>query len=84
NYIFYVVKKTKIWFLYWNDLPTSPSNFVSSKEGDLYMLSTVCHKYTKLHGRFCDALPRAGELSVKLVAIEIFETEMNYKYIGEN
>ncbi|SUC38331.1 Uncharacterised protein [Proteus mirabilis] len=47
------------------------------------MLSTVCHKYTKLHGRFCDALPRAGELSVKLVAIEIFETEMNYKYIGK-
>ncbi len=33
------------------------------------MLSTVCHKYTKLHGRFGDALPRAGELSVKLVAI---------------
>ncbi|QCJ72234.1 hypothetical protein MNY66_16550 (plasmid) [Moellerella wisconsensis] len=61
-----------------DDRETSPESVVllwdrvndMDKEQVLEMLSMVCRKYTKLHGRYCDALQRAGELSVKLVALQ--------------
>ncbi|EPJ3803350.1 MULTISPECIES: hypothetical protein [Providencia] len=60
------------------DKETSPESIVllwdrvgeMDKAQVLDTLSTVCRKYTKLHGRYCDAVQRAGELSVKLVAIQ--------------
>lgn len=60
------------------DKQTSPESVVllwdrigeMDKSQVMDVLSTVCRKYTKLHGRYCDAVQRAGELSVKLVAMQ--------------
>lgn len=57
---------------------TSPESIVvlwdhitgMDKEHILETLGTVCRKYTKLHGRYCNALQRAGELSVRLVGLQ--------------